>query len=271
MSFILEPEPRYNVATEVAPGIRRIVARNPSPMSYHGTNTYLVTSDIGLLVIDPGPEGDDVQLTAILHEAGEPIAAIVLSHGHRDHAGAALALKRETNAPVAAFVPCVADLVPDLALKDGDQFAGMEVLHLPGHSADHIGLACSDGLMFSGDHVMAWSSTVVGPEGDMGGFCRSLERLLARDDQVYLPGHGPALPNPHPHIRRLLDRRVQREREICAALKDRIWTVPELASSLYGKDNPVLRRAAERNVAAHLRKLANEGLAINDGTSWRAC
>lgn len=270
MSFLYEPEPPRGVATDMAPGIRRIVARNPSPMAYHGTNTYLVTSEIGLLVIDPGPEGDDDHLATILDAAAGPVAAIVLTHGHRDHAGAVPALCRATGAPLAAFAPCVADLVPDVVLDDGARFAGMEVLHLPGHAADHIGLVRPDGLVFSGDHVMAWCSTVVGPAGDMAAFFRSLERLLARDDRAYLPGHGPVLPDPHPHVRRLLERRIQREADIWAALKAGAQTVPDLAAALYAKDNPVLQRAAERNVAAHLRKLADEGRVAAELEVWRA-
>lgn len=271
MSFIYEPEPPRGRATVVAPGIRRIVARNPSPMAYHGTNTYLVDTAEGLLVIDPGPEGDDDHVETILREAAGPVAYVVLTHGHRDHFGAVAALCRATGAPLASFVPSAAEeLVPDVTLADKATFAGMEIVHIPGHSADHIGLARTDGYFFSGDHVMAWCSTVVGPGGDMGDFCRSLRLLIAREDRVYLPGHGPALPDPRPHVQRLLDRRMQREAEIEAALKQRAGTIPDLAATLYAKADPVLRRASERNVDAHLRKLAREGRAAFDGAVWRA-
>ena len=270
MVFLTEPEPPRGIASAVAPGVRRIVARNPGPMTYWGTNTYLLDQKDGIAVLDPGPD-DQEHVTDLLREAGRPIRRILLSHTHRDHFGAVAALRAATNAPVHAYIrPAVADFVPDVAMEDGDEAAGLIALHTPGHAADHLCFAAPDGTLYSADHVMSWSSSVViPPSGEMASYMRQLERLLTRDDQLYLPGHGPPLPNPNPFVRGLLAHRRMREAAILAALGDAPRPVPDLVGLLYPQLDPRLRGAAERNVVAHLLKLAAEGQAAQEGENWR--
>lgn len=270
MAFLTEPEPPRGIATEIMPGIRRIVAVNPGVMTYHGTNTYLLDGADGTTVLDPGPD-DAAHVAAILAQAG-PVARILLSHTHRDHLGALAALKSATGAPTYAF-HCSAEqsFVPDHGLDHGESVAGWQALFTPGHAADHLCFARADGVVFTADHVMSWSSSVVSPpNGDMVAYFASLELLLARDDRTYLPGHGPRLDTPKPFVRDLLDHRMKREGAILAALDNRPASTMGLVEALYSKIDPVLKRAAERNVVAHLHKLAREGRAVELAEGWRA-
>lgn len=271
MAFLTEPEPPRGIAIEVAPRIRRMVAANPSIMTYRGTNTYLIDSDDGLFVLDPGPAQDEAHIEA-LAEAARGLAGIIVSHHHSDHFGAVPRFREMTGVPVYAFANFNDDtFLPDIPLRDGDRVAGLEVLHTPGHASDHLCFARADGLLFSGDHVMGWNSSIVKrPDGDMAAYCAGLERLLARPDSLYLPGHGPAVADPHPHVQGLLDHRVRRESAILAAIAAQPASAPDLARRLYAKADPHLAWAAERNVEAHLHKLAVEGMAVSEDTIWRA-
>jgi len=270
MAFLTEPEPPRGVATEVLPGIRRIVAANPGVMTYHGTNTYLIDSPDGTIVLDPGPD-DAAHVAAILAQAG-PVARILVSHTHHDHIGALPALKAATSAPTYGYRHSAEpSFQPDHPLDHGDSIAGWQALFTPGHAADHLCFARADGVVFSADHVMSWSSSVVSPpRGDMVAYFASLELLLARADRSYLPGHGPRLDDPHPFVRDLLDHRMHRESAILAALSDRPASTIGLVEALYSKIDPILKRAAERNVVAHLHKLAREGRAVELAEGWRA-
>jgi glyoxylase-like metal-dependent hydrolase (beta-lactamase superfamily II) len=167
VAYLTEPQPRRGVCTEVHPGIRRIVARNPSVMTYHGTNTYVVDDLHGTTVIDPGP-ADDAHLRETLQCISGKLARILITHAHGDHIGNAAALRRATGAPVYSHLASDESHSPDFRLADGDTVAGMVAVHTPGHAPDHLCYARGDGVLFSGDHVMSWSSTVVGPpQGDM--------------------------------------------------------------------------------------------------------
>ncbi|MEO8714775.1 MAG: MBL fold metallo-hydrolase [Acetobacteraceae bacterium] len=275
MAFLTEPEPERGAPLPVLPGIRRIVAGNPGPMTYHGTNTYLIETDHGLVVLDPGPD-DALHVEAVLAATGGKVDLIVLSHTHHDHLGATAALKQATGAPTAGFrTPADAAFTPDIALEDEGDIAGMAVLHTPGHASDHVCLAArgKDGkaILFSADHVMSWNSTVVSPpDGDMRAYFASLRRVLDRADDVFLPGHGPALPDPRRLTRALLFHRMERERAIQVALARGPTTTAILRDKMYAQTNPRLLRAAERNVLAHLLKLEAEGKAAREGESWRA-
>jgi glyoxylase-like metal-dependent hydrolase (beta-lactamase superfamily II) len=267
MLFLTEPEPPRGIALPVLPGIARVVAPNPGVMTYHGTNTYLIDTPEGCVVLDPGPD-DAGHVRAILAAAGGPIARILLSHAHRDHAGGVAALREATGAPVHAYAPGAA---PDLALEDGDVIAGLVALHTPGHASDHLCFAAADGTLFSADHVMSWGSSVVSPpDGDMVAYFASLRRLLARDDRIYLPGHGPPLPEPRNFVAELLRHREAREAAIAAALGRHPVGTAQLVAGVYGEVHPGLLRAAERTVIAHLLKLEREGRAARVGESWRA-
>jgi glyoxylase-like metal-dependent hydrolase (beta-lactamase superfamily II) len=269
MAFLTEPEPSRGIAIQVLPGIRRIVAANPSAMTYHGTNTYLIEGPDGVTVLDPGPD-DAAHVRAVLDQAGAPIRRILLSHAHHDHFGALAALRAATGAPSHSFhISGSPDVAPDVPLRDGDSVAGWTAFHTPGHAPDHLCFAGPDGVFFSADHVMGWSSSVISPpKGDMSDYFGSLQRLLARDDRVYLPGHGPMIPDPIPFVRDLLTHRQQREAAIETALRQAPMTTMGLVDTLYSQVSPTLRRAAERNVIAHLQKLVAEGRARRDGEVW---
>jgi glyoxylase-like metal-dependent hydrolase (beta-lactamase superfamily II) len=271
MAFLKEIEPPRGIPMAVATGVRRIVAGNPSQMTYHGTNTWLIDDeDGGITVIDPGP--DDGSHVAAIVAAGEGrIRRILVSHGHADHVGGAAALRAATGAPTYASGLSASDsFAADHPLGDGDKVAGCTALFTPGHAADHLCFEWRDGIVFTGDHVMGWASSVVSPpKGDMRAYVASLRLLLARPHRLYFSGHGPAVPDPHGHVRVLLANRIRRERAIAAAIAKAPSDTTTLMERLYAKLDPVLRRAAERTVLAHLLKMEAEGLVARDGDVWR--
>ena len=269
MSFLTEPEPVRGELLPVAPGIGRVVADNPGVMTYWGTNTYLIDCPGGVMILDPGPD-DAAHVHAVLAAARAPVVGIVMSHTHHDHLGATAAVKAATGAPVYGWhAPAKTGFVPDVRLQDGNRVGEWEAIHTPGHASDHLCFAGPDGVMFSADHVMGWSSSIVPPpDGNMAAYFRSLQRLLARDEALYLPGHGPALPTPHQFIRDLLAHRQTREDAILDALGAEPQTTYALMERLYSKVDPTLKRAAELNVVAHLEKLHEEGRAAEAGDGW---
>jgi glyoxylase-like metal-dependent hydrolase (beta-lactamase superfamily II) len=257
---LTEPEPPRGVAIAVAPGVRRLVANNPGPMTYHGTNTYLIDDAAGVTVLDPGPD-NAAHVADILAASGGPVARILVSHGHPDHVGALPALAAATGAPVLRFP----------ALGDGESVGDWTVLHTPGHAPDHLCLARGDGVVLTADHVMSFStSVVIPPDGDMAAYMSGLRRLLARDDTLYLPGHGPPIPTPAGVTRALLEHRLAREAAILAAIASRPRGAADLVSELYAPLDERLRRFAEGSVTAHLLKLEAEGRARQEGDVWRA-
>ncbi|HEV7336317.1 MAG TPA: MBL fold metallo-hydrolase [Bosea sp. (in: a-proteobacteria)] len=269
MPYLTEPAPVRGLATEVAPGIRRIVAGNPGLMTYHGTNTYLIETGQGTVVLDPGPD-DEAHVAAILAATGGSVGAILLSHTHSDHLGALAALKAQTGARTFAFHRSADPAFrPDVPLQDGNGVAGLLAIHTPGHASDHLCFARPDGIVFSADHVMSWSSSIVSPPGgDMAAYFQSLRRMLARDDRLLLPGHGPPLPDPAPYVQELLDHRIKREEAIAETLRGGPFAAMDLVKELYSQTNPWLIRAAERNVVAHLQKLEQEGRASRHADGW---
>ena len=271
MSFLTEPEPERGVPLQVAPGISRIVAPNPGPMTYRGTNTYLIEADDGWSVLDPGPDSAP-HLAAILDATGGKVARILFSHTHADHVDGLPALKAATGAKIYGWhTPQDDRFVPDVGMKEGDSVAGWTALHTPGHAADHICFTGGDGVVFSADHVMSWSTSVVSPpNGNMTHYFESLRKLLARpDDTMYLPGHGPPITRPHAFVRGLLVHRTQREDAIIACMATGPKTPAEMVLVLYAQVDPRLHRMAERSVVAHLEKLRDEGRARPDGDIWR--
>lgn len=275
MSFLTEPEPDRGANLPVMAGISRIVANNPGPMTYFGTNTYLIDTPEGIVVLDPGPEGHPEHVEAILRHTGGRIAYIAVSHTHHDHVGAVPALREATGAPTAGFeTSAIETFDPDIKLRHGDKLAGMQALHTPGHASDHLCFAlplASEKVLFSADHVMSWSTSIVSPPGgDMGDYFASLNLLLQRDDDVYLPGHGPPLREPRTLVRAMLTHRIIREQAIAKKLTEGSFDTYTIMDALYSQLNPRLRKAAERNVLAHLLKMEAEGRAIREGEVWRA-
>ena len=269
MALLTERQPPRGIPLDVGWGVRRIVAANPTPMTYHGTNTYLIPQDDGIAVLDPGPPDDEVHVDAVVAATGQSIVRILISHTHHDHLGAAGALKARTGAPICAFVQSAEPgFTPDIGLRDGDRIGGLTAVHTPGHAIDHLCYAMPGGVLFTGDHVMGWSSTVVSPpRGNLLIYIASLRKLLDRTDIAYLPGHGPVVHEPHALIKSFLDRRMMREREISKAMSAP-QTLKEIADRVYSKPNETLQRAAERNLLAHLLKLEAEGKAAREGDIW---
>ena len=279
-----DPLPPGEVA-EVAPGVRRILCDNPGPFTWRGTNTWLIGQG-RVAVLDPGP-ADAAHLAAILRAtAGETITHILVSHTHRDHSPGVAALQAATGARSYGFGPHLTppdhggeggdhSFTPDVTLEDGAVLEGdgfrLTALHTPGHCANHLCFVREDGVVFSADHVMSWSTTVVSPpDGDMAAYMASLEKLAARDARLYLPGHGPPLPNPAPFVAALSAHRREREAKLRDALRiARRATALELVPAVYG---PVLDAklvpAAARSLLSHLIKLAAEGEAERDGDSF---
>ena len=268
MSFYTEAEPVRGVALEAAPGVRRIVAPNPGGFTYWGTNTYLIEDEGGTAVLDPGPDSA-AHLAAIMAATGGRVSRILVSHTHPDHIDGLPALQAATGVKTYGYkASACAHFTPDIALDEGDNVAGWTALHTPGHAADHLCFV-RDGVVFSADHIMGWSTSVVSPpQGSMTQYFASLRRMLGRDDRIYLPGHGPAVTDPRAHGTFLLGHRLQREAAIAAALTTGPRTPGELVLALYVDLKPALRPAAERSVLAHLEKLRDDGAARDDGGVW---
>ena len=288
LKFDTSFDPRYGEAANVAPQVQRITARNPSPFTFHGTNSYLVGEET-LAVIDPGPE-DDAHLHSLLEAIGNrPVSHIFVSHTHRDHSPLAARLKERTGAIVLAEGPhrparplrigeinpldASADMafIPDFALADdalvhGDGWAIRTVL-TPGHAANHAAFALEGtGILFSADHVMAWSTSIVAPpDGAMADYMRSLDRLIARDDRLLLPGHGGPVARPRSFMRGLKTHRKMRERAILERIRSGDRTIKEMVAAIYRDTDPRLHGAAALSVLAHLEDLVARGLVATDG------
>lgn len=273
---------------DTAPGVRRILCGNPSAFTFRGTNTYLIGHGQEVAVLDPGPE-DAAHLQAILAATrGERVSHILVSHTHRDHSPGAGPLAAATGAPTYGFGPHLtppdqggegADQAfrPDHRLADSDAVAGegwrVTALHTPGHCGNHLCFALEGtGILFSADHVMSWSTSVVSPpDGDMAAYMRSLERVREREDGLLLPGHGPPLTEPRPFLAALAVHRQEREALVGEALRARAGspaTAAELVPPVYGALDPRLVPAAGRSLLAHLIKLETEGAVRHEGEAW---
>ncbi|TIT06081.1 MAG: MBL fold metallo-hydrolase [Mesorhizobium sp.] len=288
LEFDTSFDPAYGRAVTVAPDVLRITAGNPSPFTFHGTNSYLVGRDT-LAVIDPGPEDDAHLETLLTAIAGRPVSHIFVSHTHRDHSPLAARLKERTGAPTLAEGPhrparalrigevnpldASADLafVPDIALADnalteGDGWA-IRTMLTPGHTANHAVFALEGtGILFSADHVMAWSTSIVAPpDGAMADYMSSLDRLLAREDRLLLPGHGGPVTAPQSFMRGLKTHRKMRERAILERIRAGDRTIREMVAAIYRDTDPRLHGAAGLSVLAHLEDLAARGLIATEG------
>lgn len=271
----------YGVASGILPGVVRIVAENPGPFTFKGTNTYLVGSK-SLAVIDPGP-ADERHCRAILNAAqGRPITHIIITHAHRDHVDGLEALQAETGAQSVGFgraqltVPdalnspsgkdfVALDFAPNVAVSDGATIVGedwaLEALHTPGHAPDHLCFALAGrGVVFSGDHVMSWNTTVIAPpEGRMADYLASLSRLLDTDGDLYLPGHGGRLDEARRTVKAFLLHRQWREQAVLGAIRRSGATVREMVAMIYRDLDEKLVAAAGLSVMAHVEHLREQG------------
>ncbi|WP_323990845.1 MBL fold metallo-hydrolase [Nguyenibacter sp. L1] len=266
-----EAPPPVGVPLPAAPGISRIVAPNPGPMTGHGTNCWLVAHAGGTAIIDPGSD-DPAHLHAIRTAARGPITHVLLTHTHRDHLSGARPLAASAGAPVCGFRNSASpSFTPDMALDDGARLAGLTALHTPGHATDHLCFVAPGGIVFTGDHVMGWSTTMVppAPDGSIRQFLDGLARLRALAPSLLLPAHGPAITRPDSCLRGLIAHRLAREARIRAALGPEAAPLAELMRRVYRAIPPALRRAAELNLLAHLEKLQQDGQAVHGHDGWR--
>ena len=270
----------------LTPRVRRLLAPNPSPFTYSGTQTYIVGSG-EVAIIDPGPALPAHVEALLAAVEGERVAAILCTHTHRDHSPASRPVQAATGAPIVGCAPLSIDddgpraddsfdsaYRPDRILADGASVAGadwtLEAVATPGHTSNHLCFALpEESALFSGDHVMGWSTTVVAPpDGDMEAYMTSLERLLARGDSVYYPAHGPAIARPRQHLRGLVAHRRMREKQILARLQRGERRIAPMVAEMYRSTDPRLHPAAARSVLAHLIDLKRRGLVRSEGEEW---
>ncbi len=285
----MNERPEAGNAVEVTPGIRRILAPNASPMTHWGTNTYLLGVD-EVVLIDPGPTSDAHLVALKAAIGGAPVSHVLITHAHLDHSP----LARAFDAPVLAFgaategrrptMQQLAELgsvgggegvdsafAPDQYIADGEILqtgAGdIEVIHTPGHMSGHLSFAIGD-LVFTGDHVMGWASTLISPpDGDLASFRASCERLARRHDRAYLPGHGGAIDAPAERLSWLIAHRNAREAEILKALESGPTPISAITRRVYTDIPPKMLPMAERNVLAHLIDLEEQNKATKDSRS----
>ncbi len=276
-------------AERLEPLVRRVLAPNPSPYTYTGTETYVVGDSERVAVIDPGPD-DPRHIDALLETVGKAqVAAIMCTHTHRDHSPAAKPLAGLTGAPIVGCAPLVLDdsgpradaafdrtYEPDRVLADGEAMTGtgwtLTAVATPGHTSNHLCFALEEsGALFTGDHVMGWSTSVVAPpDGDMGAYLKSLDKLYTREDRVYYPAHGPQIDKPRQLVRGMIGHRRQRENQILRILAEGPHTAADFVPRMYRGLDPRLAGAAEMSVTAHLIDLERRGMVVRSEDTWTA-
>lgn len=287
--FIRTLDAPYEETVALSPRVSRLLARNPGPFTFKGTGVYVV-GDRDIAVIDPGPDLPE-HLDALRRAiAGKRVSHILVTHTHSDHSPAARPLKEWTGAPTYAFGPHGSgkvedggvrmeeggdmDFVPDVRVKDGDIVRGdgftFECVYTPGHTSNHMCFALKEEkALFTGDHIMGWSTTVVTPpDGDMAQYMASVKKLIARDDEILYPTHGAPVTDPKPFLKAYLEHRVDRENQILACLRDGVNTIPAMVARMYADVDKRLHPAASRSVLAHLIQLVNEGRVTKTGEEY---
>ncbi|MEL3891756.1 MBL fold metallo-hydrolase [Ferrovibrio sp. MS7] len=281
--FVKQLDFTYGQAARLTPLVRRVVAQNPSAFTFHGTGTYIIGQG-KVAVIDPGPD-DPAHIQALLDSIpGETVSHILITHTHRDHSPGAALLKKHTNAPSYGFGPHPVspgggmveeggdyDYRPDVILKDGDVVQGeswtVTALHTPGHISNHLCFSLhEEAALFSGDHVMGWSTTVISPpDGNMTDYYASLRKLLPRSETVYYPTHGAPIGQattgitPQAFVTGLIKHREAREAQIMACLANGPQTIPAMVERMYADVPKQLHGAAGRSVLAHLIHMVSDG------------
>jgi glyoxylase-like metal-dependent hydrolase (beta-lactamase superfamily II) len=287
--FIREFEPRYGELVSVTPLIGRVVANNPGPFTFKGTGVYIV-GDKDVAVIDPGPDLPEHVAALKRALAGKRVTHILVTHCHSDHSPAAKPLKAWSGAKTYAFGPHGSgrddndakveaggdmDFVPDVRVKDGETLAGngfsFECVHTPGHTSNHMCYALKEErALFTGDHIMGWSTTVVTPpDGDMAQYMASVKKLQARSDKTLYPTHGAPVGEPKPFLAAYLEHRYERERQVLQSIREGRDTIPAMVAHMYADVDKKLHPAASRSVLAHLIQLEQEGRVQHDGARYR--
>ena len=281
--YVREMAFRYGEPDQVSPLIRRVIAENPGPFTFTGTGTYIVGSG-EVAVIDPGPDLPAHLETLTRALAGERVTAILVTHTHLDHSPLCAPLARATGAVVHGLpAPRIAEAAirldeghdrsfkPDVLLADGDRVSGpgwtLEAVATPGHASNHLCYALAEeNALFSGDHVMGWSTTVVSPpDGDMAAYLESLDRVAGRGFSTLWPTHGPPVTEPAPFLAAYRAHRMEREGQVLAQLAEGRRRIPEMVARIYAEVDPRLHPAAAHSVLAHLIKLVREGRVTSDG------
>ena len=275
----------YRQIEQIAPGIRRVVAENPGPFTLHGTGTYVI-GEGSVAVIDPGP-ADPSHIDALVAGlAGETISHVLVTHTHMDHSPGCALLRQHTDAPTYGFGPHgagkLADgvqveeggdmaFVPDVEVRDGDVLEGrgwsVECVYTPGHTSNHICFQYREAkALFTGDHVMGWSTSIISPpDGDMSAYMASLEKLLQRDDAVYWPTHGPCIEEPKPFVRKFIEHRLEREAQILDCLRRGIDRIDAMVPDMYTDLPEFMYPAAGRSVWAAIEHLVAKGQVAVEG------
>lgn len=272
---------------QLEPLVRRVLAPNGSSFTFTGTQSYLIGTDQGLAVIDPGPDDPD-HLAALETAIGEAkVVAILCTHTHRDHSPAAAPLSASTGAPIIGCAPLVIEsdaprvdapfdkaYAPDRVLADGESVSGpgwtLTAVATPGHTSNHLCYALEEsGALFTGDHVMGWStSVVVPPDGDMGDYMASLMKLYEREDRIYYPAHGPAVEKTRQLVRGMAGHRRARERQIVSLLSEKPQAIKDMVPVMYKGVHEGLWPAAAQSVHAHLIELEKQGTVTCAGNIW---
>jgi glyoxylase-like metal-dependent hydrolase (beta-lactamase superfamily II) len=283
--FVTEFDFEYGRCDRLSPLIRRVICNNPGPFTYTGTGTYIIgNGNVG--VIDPGPL-DDAHLDAILAalEPDEKVSHIIITHTHLDHSPLAMPLKARTGAQIYSHIQAEAEtfdglrleegtdegFAPDHIVAHGDRIVGddwaLECVFTPGHTSGHMCFALTqEKALFSGDHVMGWSTTVIAPpDGDMTDYMASLDVLLTRDDTVYWPTHGTCIEDPQNFVRAYIDHRRAREAQVVERLKAGDSDIRRMVETMYAEVDKRLHPAAALSVLAHMQDLTNRGLVACDG------
>jgi glyoxylase-like metal-dependent hydrolase (beta-lactamase superfamily II) len=280
----------YGANVQVSPLIHRVLAPNPGPFTFKGTGVYIVgTKDVA--VIDPGPDLPE-HIEALKRALdGKRVGHILVTHTHSDHSPAAQPLKEWSGAKTYAFGPHGSgkaeegvkveeggdmSFAPDVTVRDDETISGadytFDCVFTPGHTSNHMCFALrEEEALFTGDHVMGWSTTVVAPpDGDMAAYMASLRKLHARDDEILWPTHGGPVKNPKPFLEAYIDHRMAREAQIAAALSDGIDAIPAIVARLYADIDRHLHPAAARSVLAHLIQMTQDGRVAVEGAGTHA-
>ncbi len=281
--YVRDIEFEYGKIAQVSPMIRRVICNNPGAFTFKGTGTYIIGKG-NVAVVDPGPLDDDHIAALLAALDGETVTHQIITHTHRDHSPAAAPMKIATSAPTYGYGPHHGnqrapkveeggdwDFRPDHVVQDGDVIEGngwtLEAVHTPGHTSNHLCFALKEeNALFSGDHVMGWSTSVISPpDGDMAHYLHSLRKLLDREDAMFWPTHGSPIKDPKPFVRAFLEHREEREVAIRKCIADGHRTIEAMVPIIYKDVDKRLYRAAGRSVLAHLIQMQDEERVRCDG------